>query len=720
MPLPSPLYVAFQGLETYFVDKDTGFPLSGGYVEFYSDIDRNNPKDVYQQVQLPDNTYSFVNIGSTVQLTAVGTFQSPSDGTDIQVYAFPWEGTESNPGGVELYYLQVFSSGSILQFTREAQPANAHGDGGIITTTFESSDNIIENPQFVETFFNSTNTQTYTLSGAQETPIAPDWTIVTTGTGSFTATWEQLIDITMPTGAPYAINITNAGFDSISLRQRIDNSPRIVGQGFISSSLVAKTFSGTAVLLSMDYVASNGYIVNLVNQSTTADGAYTTLQNDSATPVSTTNASPPATGYVDIVITIPVGTSIGLTSIQVTSVQTEASNIEFLQESVPRQIDHLFHFYQQPLLFKPVPSYLTGWDFPLNPAQEFGSSFSPGATGANKGAYGWDQTIVFQEVNSSINGTRASDGSLAITPATTSKFALIQYLDAQYAKKILLNDLSVNINMASTQDVTVTASLWYTTNADVPVLYDTLITTLDANGHPSAVVAGWSEIARGGNAGNATFPVAAGATLENYGFNGWEPVPAAASTATFFAIVIGVSSVTNGETVKFQSVSLVPGKVPTIPAPQTRDEVLRECEFYYEKSYAQSDVPGSIAGGCLMAQQQAVIVAPGVNRYYIDTFGFPFKTQCRTIAPNVFLYSPVTGAVNGVSCTLVGWNGAVMAISTTQDTASSNWAESQKSSTAVSYEPLTGATIFTTGGISVTTNAWIYYHYVKDGRLGVV
>jgi len=81
--LPDKRYVAWQGVETYFVNKDDGSPLSAGYVEFYSDVSRSTPKDVYQQVQLPDNTYDFVNIGSTITLSSVGTFMSPNDGTDI-------------------------------------------------------------------------------------------------------------------------------------------------------------------------------------------------------------------------------------------------------------------------------------------------------------------------------------------------------------------------------------------------------------------------------------------------------------------------------------------------------------------------------------------------------------------------------------------------------------------------------------------------------------
>ena len=40
-----------------------------------------------------------------------------------------------------------------------------------------------------------------------------------------------------------------------------------------------------------------------------------------------------------------------------------------MQNSVNRQNDYLFHYYNPLLQYKPIESFLIGWDFPVNPAQ---------------------------------------------------------------------------------------------------------------------------------------------------------------------------------------------------------------------------------------------------------------------------------------------------------------------------------------------------------------
>ena len=107
--------------EQYFVDKDTGFPLSDGYIEFYEDEQRTVPKDVYKLSGTPGN-YTYVTLGSVVNLNAVGV---PEDNmnNNIAIYFFPYDGTPDDSEGIlTRYFYKVFSSGDVEQFTREAQP----------------------------------------------------------------------------------------------------------------------------------------------------------------------------------------------------------------------------------------------------------------------------------------------------------------------------------------------------------------------------------------------------------------------------------------------------------------------------------------------------------------------------------------------------------------------------------------------------------------------
>lgn len=356
MALPSPLYVAFQGLETLFVDKTTGLPLANGYVNFYSDAAITTPKNVYRQVQSAGPTYAFSNIGSTVTLNDAGAFSYGGD--DIQVYAYPYDAD----GDIELYFLQVYSEDNVLQFTRQAQPAGVQAQSG--TDTFESSENIISNPQFVLTALPPTNTITYSVTGsATMTQFAPDWYLVTDGIGTVTLTLQDLTDSTVPTQPPFAMRISSASITSLKVRQRITSSPRIAGSGYLSASLVAKSFDASPINLTMTYNASSGYSIQLMNQNTTSAGDYAFLSNSTAAFVSTTSNAAGSTGYVDIDIAIPITRDVGITSVQIATTQTADSVLGFIQESTPRQIDHLYHFAYPIVPIGTVIDYL-GFDTP--------------------------------------------------------------------------------------------------------------------------------------------------------------------------------------------------------------------------------------------------------------------------------------------------------------------------------------------------------------------
>src|SRR6478736_4050174 len=101
----------------------------------------------------------------------------------------------------------------------------------------------------------------------------------------------------------------------------------------------------------------------------------------------------------------------------------------------------MFNYYKAGLDFKPIPSYLVGWDFPLNPAQFLGSNVP--ASGAAGSKYVWDQTIMFQSEASGINVNRSPSGTLLLQAAAVdSKVAIIQYLSQTEAREILTNPLS--------------------------------------------------------------------------------------------------------------------------------------------------------------------------------------------------------------------------------------------------------------------------------------
>lgn len=350
MPFPSPNFVACFPLQEYFVDKDTGEPLSAGVVTFYEDNDRTVLKPIYQQVQAPDNTYSFVQLNNPLTLTIVGTF-GDDNGNDIIPYLYPYAGlpTDAERGALDLYYITVYAAvppigTAALQFTREAWPPNIE-DSGSTTTDTAISTNEIANPQFVEVNFNATTGLTTNVSGTGTvTNIAPDWDVITNGTGSFTVNQIAVVDTAAISDPPYALQITSSSIDSpLILRQRITNSPRLLANANVASYFVASSQDSIQHTLTMNYVPSTGTSYQLATGFATSDAAYTPIFGVVPT-TGTINTDPATTGYVEIQIVIPVGAVINLTSFQMLGVPNLQTEPSFLQLSTPRQIDNLYHY----------------------------------------------------------------------------------------------------------------------------------------------------------------------------------------------------------------------------------------------------------------------------------------------------------------------------------------------------------------------------------------
>jgi len=103
------------------------------------------------------------------------------------------------------------------------------------------------------------------------------------------------------------------------------------------------------------------------------------------------NADEGNSAYVDISLALPGTGQIDITNVQFIGQSVPLPDSFDVVEDIPlfqeqtneRTIDQLFSYYLNPLLDKPIPSYLVGWDFPLNPAQFNGSSVAAVNTGAN-------------------------------------------------------------------------------------------------------------------------------------------------------------------------------------------------------------------------------------------------------------------------------------------------------------------------------------------------
>lgn len=739
-------YIPAFSIEDVLLDKDTGAPLSGGKVYFERDSQRGTQKPIYQITGTsPDYTYIQLTNYPLI-LSSIGTFQD-SLGNPIVPYFKPYV---ADTDEIDLYYIEVTSSGDVPQFDREAVPYIA--DTGVGPTpgpvAIENAfTNQISNPQFSQVLFDtSTSSYVYSFNAVSQkvVQIAPGWDIVVTAPVAATVTVKLINPVgsfNLPTNPGTILDITSAGVTRLRLRQRIFGSPNLFSSGYLSASFVAKTFSSSIVDLTLYYSQSDGLVVDLpiVVASLQADGIYRAFSGSVLIPPSTSTQNVP-NAYVDIEFDIPPSIEIGLTSVMISATGlASVPGIVFQQTSLGAQITQLFPFYQTSLNFKPISSMLTGWDFPLNPAQPFGSS----VTFSTTAGYIWDQTICQSVVGNVAVVRSAVTGGFQATNANAAEaFYQIQYLTGAEARKILGTTLSVNVNAFRSQTggvVNAKVYLYAGRSAAVVPILPTSLGTMDALGVFTLTGANWTLIPRG-NLGQASGSLSTVDTT-NYttmndvvdlAFNGWEIIDTAQIADTDkFAIVVTYSCPTASTVVTIDSVSVVPGDIATRPAPQTADEVLRECQYYFESSYP----PGVAVGTSYAFNTQFVLQnsingrADNLTAVYASPFTITFNTPKRTgsaSSPLVTLYTPA-GSANSVIAYLyyaLVSTSAFTVVPSGNLAVSTYWtAEASNKDKSIYFVPILAAPLATASNGSSSaaySSGGILFHYFIDARLGVV
>lgn len=164
-------YVIAPSLQQYFVDKDTGFPLSGGKIYFWQDNNRSIPKPIFQLTGSPPN-YSYAALPNPCILNSSGLLVDGS-GNIIVPYYYPLDAN----GNAQLYFIQIFSDLGVPQQTIEAWP-NVFLEGDAQS---DSTLNLIPNGQFLLHNNIPANVLTSIPAGQVTTPV----TVVAQGGWTF-------------------------------------------------------------------------------------------------------------------------------------------------------------------------------------------------------------------------------------------------------------------------------------------------------------------------------------------------------------------------------------------------------------------------------------------------------------------------------------------------------------------------------------------------------
>lgn len=133
-------YTIAPSLQQGFIDKDSGELLAFGYIDFFRDLDHSTRKPIYT-ISGPPDAPVFTELPNPLFLSAIGTFIDPNNQQDIIPYYKPFD----DEGNIDLYYIEVYNSGNVLQFTRDHYPTVANGGSDLIV----SQNNYIPDGQFL-------------------------------------------------------------------------------------------------------------------------------------------------------------------------------------------------------------------------------------------------------------------------------------------------------------------------------------------------------------------------------------------------------------------------------------------------------------------------------------------------------------------------------------------------------------------------------------------
>ncbi len=741
MPTLDPRFTLVPPLQDIFFDKDLAIPLSAGIVTFYEDSNHTVLKPVYQLTVTPSNTFEYNVLPNPMQLSSIGTFID-ENGNDIVPYFFPYLGNPTDvPASttIDLYFITVESSAGIPQFTREAWPNVA--PASIIGNNVAITDNLLSNTVFFEVSFNPLTASpgyVYNVTGVSTVnQIAPDWTIVTNGTGTVTVQQIATLNTTIPSNPPYLLDITSTGLTApIQLVQTLNHDPRLLQGQFANGSFVAGSEDGSSHNITMTYSYSAGGPVGGYELIDTVIPTTGFAQYSGTLPITNTaNPNPATTGFAQIIITIPQGAHIQITSIQLVAVPSMNATTNFIEQTTQRQLDHLFHYYANELIVKPKDTILTGWDFALNPWQIYPVT---GTVVTSACSYITDQTILWQQNASALSvgqGNTTDRNILAIQGNTAgsanNQFAIIQYIDPTsalpYWSYILSSLARMRIFTTSGTQVGVKMRLIY--SASLPATLSSTEPILSLSGSTITFGAAWTALAPLNDPTYVlpnvydTFETIGARAYPSFSFDGFQ-LPTPSSTTMTLGIVLyttGNISNTSGalDTIGFDSVSLVPNRFAVATNPKTFDTVLRECQFYLETSYPIETIPGSASIIDVIQRQQeyfinssfaAVSMTP--SDFQITFNGYKRKAVAAT---SISFYLPAGSAAGSILGSLVNAN----ALLNSGPLASTLWQESSNGKKSIDFIGNGTAQLSSSPGNILNPYTFISFHYVADVRLGV-
>ncbi len=600
-------------------------------------------------------------------------------------------------------------------------------NGGSSPSTLAiQTSNQITNPQFA--FVSFTNDYVIVNSGTNTYNIAPGWSLILEGSATMTLSQLTFTGSENFPGNPsfgLRLNVTSGTFTSVKLYQRFDHIPAIFASEGISITLIGRSNDATRAF-SVVYAPSDGAQPTIISDSF-IQGTFNLISGAAILDPST-STDDGLNGYVDILFNLPVQGSYDLSNIQVIG-SAEALDYSYEQTTVERQTDNTFHYYADSLIMSPKTSILTGWNFSLNPYQFTASGLQAVVSQAS---YIADQTILIQEGNNNLsydNGRADQRYTLQITPtgsAVNTRFVLIQYIDPAtilpYWSYILSALARMKLNTVVGSQIHVKMRLIYRSSLP-PTIGATEPVASWPLGQDPIFSSGWTAIAPLNDPSyllNSSYnPFESGNAFYAYPFDGFKMPNNANNTMTLGVAIYTMErmavSASPPDSVAFDKVSVSQNDFAIDAQPQTFDQVLKECQYYYEKSYNPGVLPGTVTPNGQRFEPAQYAIGGTVAQLARKSFNLTYNTIKRE-NPVVTFYSPTSATANRAMLQLMDVGVNVGNSPQLVDTVNSYTPFSSVKD--ILMTPSVGGNVVTFNTLTVNTEARIVYHFSADSRLG--
>jgi hypothetical protein len=611
---------------------------------------------------------------------------------------------------------------------------NPSEDAGANAGSAFGGDNLVSNPQFSEVDF----TNDLILEGEGTFDIAPGWQLFLDGDQgganarlTLTPVDGQQNQVNSP---PYFLRLQIASYTTAELRQVFTGNGAIFSSvnneqtGVVSMGFTARADDDYPI--EVTYQPSVG-IGTTVIQDTVFSGVFKSFTGIKVLPESN-NSNTGDNATVTMVLALQGTGNLEISNLQmvggVIPVDSELpAPTEYIQETIERGVDHLFHYYKDSLVMQPKEDILTGWNFSLNPYQFIAPAISAMPTDLTQ--YRADQTIVRQEFASSIETGQASAANnfaFQVQPVDSqdSRVALIQYVDAAtirpYWNKVLSSLAKVKfVSPTLNTNVGLKMRLIYRNDLPPTLDDDEPITGWDVNGDPEFDTS-WDEILP---LNDPTYTLENGSDFVDFSFDQFQ-MPAAENSTMYLGVVIYttepfVSTPGNKDQLIFDSVSLVNNDFAIASPPETWDESLRKCQYYYEKSYNNAILPGDISISNQLVRP--MVASRNTGNGFAAAFGFEFNSIKRAL-PTIQLYNPYSGTANNVRSLITRYLPAASALgdpNVIAPAANPFWLAPIIDTKAANYATTTPLVTFVLAVAAADNiHCEILFHYTADARLG--